>query len=365
MSTSPLARRLVGATAVVSLILLAHTIVWLLRPGLNPYSDGQLSLLSRAMPLSTFTILVAALALAGTVSAMIATLAPHRDGAVRPAAPVVAVGLATATAGLSGLSLAGYLVAMALPFVAVVVAIVAMIRLPRTRIPLGLVLTAAAATFVAFRDSLTAGFASAAGAMVDNGVMLWIVAMTLTATGLWIACAAHVVRTSSFGRVATAWLVRFRVPITVLAAVGPLPYALIRISWLTPWPIGAHPSGEASITAWGMLLSLGAWMGVVLTIGLIRPWGERFPRWLPWIGGRAVPPLVAIVPGGIVAGLVCLAAAGWIALAGPLQAYFWILPVWFWGPMLALAVWAYAGHRATTTPTESHEGGATTATMVQ
>ncbi|AKU14635.1 hypothetical protein [Luteipulveratus mongoliensis] len=26
-----------------------------------------------------------------------------------------------------------------------------------------------------------------------------------------------------------------------------------------------------------------------LAIGLVRPWGEVFPRWLPLIGGRAVP----------------------------------------------------------------------------
>src|SRR5690606_11579081 len=27
----------------------------------------------------------------------------------------------------------------------------------------------------------------------------------------------------------------------------------------------------------------------LLSFGLIRPWGEVFPRWMPLIGGRAVP----------------------------------------------------------------------------
>ncbi|WP_139177657.1 hypothetical protein [Ruania alba] len=359
LTTPRLPRRLIGVTAVASTVLLGHGLVWLLQPDLNPYADGELSLLSRAMPLMAFTALLTTLALGGTICAAIAVLARHRDSAIRVAAPVVAAGLATATAGLSGLSLAGYLVAMVLPFAAVAVALIAMVRLPRMRAPLGVLLVAAAATVIVLREPLVAGFTSAAGAMIDRAGMLWIVALTLTATGLWIACAALTARTSRLGRAATAQVVRFRVPITVLAALGPLPYAVVRLSWLTPWPIGAHPSGDPAITAWGMLLSLGAWMGAGLTIGLIRPWGERFPHWIPRVGGRTVPPLVAIVPGGIVAGLVCLGAVGWIALAGPLDAYFWILPVWFWGPMLALAVWGYAGHRADDAELETHPGGAT------
>ncbi|MCX5384740.1 hypothetical protein [Streptomyces sp. NBC_00083] len=34
----------------------------------------------------------------------------------------------------------------------------------------------------------------------------------------------------------------------------------------------------------------------LLTLGLVRPWGETAPRRLPFIGGRRVPPLAAVVP---------------------------------------------------------------------
>jgi hypothetical protein len=47
--------------------------------------------------------------------------------------------------------------------------------------------------------------------------------------------------------------------------------------------------------------------GAILTLGLIQGWGEVFPRWLPIIGGRPVPPALAIVPASAVAILVTTA----------------------------------------------------------
>jgi hypothetical protein len=55
-------------------------------------------------------------------------------------------------------------------------------------------------------------------------------------------------------------------------------------------------------------------MGALLTWGLIRPWGEVFPRWFPFIGGRRVPPALAIVPASIVAVLVTGAGLMYIRL---------------------------------------------------
>jgi len=42
----------------------------------------------------------------------------------------------------------------------------------------------------------------------------------------------------------------------------------------------------------------------LLSLGLVRPWGEVFPSWMPLIGGRRVPPVGASV----------LAATGAVAL---------------------------------------------------
>ena len=45
-----------------------------------------------------------------------------------------------------------------------------------------------------------------------------------------------------------------------------------------------------------------------LTLGLVQRWGETFPRWVPSLGGRRVPPLLAIVPAAAVS--VIVASAG-------------------------------------------------------
>lgn len=37
----------------------------------------------------------------------------------------------------------------------------------------------------------------------------------------------------------------------------------------------------------------------VLCLGLIRPWGERVPHWVPRLGGREIPRILPLVVGGI------------------------------------------------------------------
>ena len=37
----------------------------------------------------------------------------------------------------------------------------------------------------------------------------------------------------------------------------------------------------------------------LLTLGLVKPWGEVVPRWVPALGGRRVPPAAAVVPAAI------------------------------------------------------------------
>jgi hypothetical protein len=48
--------------------------------------------------------------------------------------------------------------------------------------------------------------------------------------------------------------------------------------------------------------------GAVLTLGLAQRWGEVFPRWIPVLRGRRVPPALAIVPATFVA--VAVTSAG-------------------------------------------------------
>jgi hypothetical protein len=263
------------------------------------------------------------------------------------------------------LVLAGYLLAFALPFVLGVV-VVGMVR--RHRVIRWPVLALA---IVAVAGGVAAGLlrSDALGTLLDGlatGVgRAWpglLLAMTGLAAALaWALVTVSLLGTSTTGRRLTATVVRHRTVITVLAALGPVPYGLVRMTWLTPWPLFV-PATEAlppSTRLWGLLLGGAALLGGVLTIGLIRPWGERFPRWVPGAAGRPVPIAVAAVPGGLVAAVVTSAALPMIMLlsvepteAGPggmtaterLLALL-LFPCWIWGPLLGLAVWGYVGHR--------------------
>jgi hypothetical protein len=129
-------------------------------------------------------------------------------------------------------------------------------------------------------------------------------------------------------------VLRHRRAITIIAAACALPYALSRMTWLTPWPLFGGSAemfaADPSVRVLGLALGAGMLAGGVLTLGLILPWGERFPRFLAGVGGRAVPPALAIIPASLVS--VLFTAAG--------------IPFWLWGPLLGFATWAYALTRA-------------------
>ncbi|MFB7612726.1 hypothetical protein [Kitasatospora sp. NPDC056181] len=143
-----------------------------------------------------------------------------------------------------------------------------------------------------------------------------------------------------------------------------VPSGLWRIVFGLGIPVGF--SGETAELAarhnpgWGtvyvVVLSALAESLAFLTVGLVRPWGEVVPRWIPLIGGRRIRPLAAIVPA--VLGSVVLTRLGMAALFGGwssnmsdpeaphgfagLVMTLCYLPLVAWGPLLALVTFAYA-----------------------
>ncbi|MDQ0614909.1 hypothetical protein QF046_002550 [Microbacterium sp. W4I4] len=149
---------------------------------------------------------------------------------------------------------------------------------------------------------------------------------------------------------------RHRVAITVLAAMCALPYVIARASWLTPWPLFGGSanmlSTQPEVLLTGLLLALGMLVGGVLTLGLVLPWGERFPRWLVGLGGRPVPLALVVVPASIVSVLFTVGGVemAFFSVGGTVEAasvvlLLAVLPFWLWGPLLGLATWAYAMKR--------------------
>src|SRR3954447_4459026 len=91
----------------------------------------------------------------------------------------------------------------------------------------------------------------------------------------------------------------------------------LHIPWLLGFPLLAHEKsfhlwyhgrsngtegyadGAMGIPAGAFYLAtlmLLAVLGGMLSLGLIREWGLISPRWVPWLRGRRVPPLVPLTP---------------------------------------------------------------------
>ncbi|HJP72058.1 MAG TPA: hypothetical protein VJ975_10095, partial [Candidatus Limnocylindria bacterium] len=158
----------------------------------------------------------------------------------------------------------------------------------------------------------------------------------------------------SWGRVATG-----------VAVAVPLVYAATRWTWALGFSVGIdhefYRHGlEIGLWTAGALLGTLAVLGGVITLGLVQRWGEVIPGWIPFVGGRRVPVMLAVVPAGLVAAIVTSAGLmfwrfmlrGGFELGGFLISFenSWaaVLPelLWpIWGVALACAALAYSLRR--------------------
>lgn len=106
---------------------------------------------------------------------------------------------------------------------------------------------------------------------------------------------------------------------TSVAVIVPLVYAATRWAWALGIPLGISEEllreGQAG-GAWmfGAGLATVAVGGAVLTLGLVQPWGEIFPRWIPFLAGKRVPIWLAVVPASLVSVLVTTAGIMFVRL---------------------------------------------------
>jgi hypothetical protein len=141
-----------------------------------------------------------------------------------------------------------------------------------------------------------------------------------------------------------------------VSVVANLPYEFTRVAWYFGWPVGITDEFHLMMADTPGMLEIGlglAAMGIaggILTHGLVRPWGEVYPRWIWFRAGRRVPPLLAIIPASLVA--VVLIPAGLMNTQLPTSADNWAvnLPgvLWvLWGAALGTATYAYYLRRRT------------------
>ncbi|MGF0115075.1 hypothetical protein ACQFYA_01955 [Promicromonospora sp. Marseille-Q5078] len=342
---SPLERRIAGAALVTSAATAALLGFFAARPDVDPFRESGNSLGHTLLPGLPLAWLLLAVALFGTATAAVVLATRHqpgRAGASVAVVEVLAFGLlAQGTGTLSG---AGYLVSLAVPLLAVWAGVQVYRNRPVWRLPVAAAGALAVVGIVATRDDLALWLGGVASGFARERWSLLGVLLPLATAVAWAGLAAARAWRRGTLRRASAWVTRHRRLFTIVAALGPLPYALARLTWLTPWPqLSIDGELPLAMRFQGMALGSAAWLGVVLTLGLILPWGERLPRWFGRRAGRPVPPAAAIVPGGIVAVMLCGAAVPMLLLMGWAGAVFF--PAWFWGPALTLAVWGYAGHR--------------------
>ncbi len=354
------ARAIAVIALVASAVLVGLGLTWLLVPDLNPFGGTAMQSLASIL-LGPEAVAVLALAAGGAGVVFAAWCARGGPKSAVPTgigATALALVLVFALGSISIIAFAGYLFGCLAVVAGVVTIAVMLVRAPRLGLTLlaGLIVLLAASVWLAgLTIEGVVGFAVNFGrALAADAPELAVMAVAVGTILAWAAIAAGAVRTGSAGGAFESWLVRHRRVLTILAALGPIPYAVARASWLTPWPLFG-PSGEElspAILATGLMLGSGAVAASVLTLGLILPWGRVFPTWMPRIGGRAVPVLAAAIPGFTAAGILCLSAVPMLVTlvgnpASPADALVvnLVLPLWFWGPMLTLAVWAYVAWR--------------------
>jgi hypothetical protein len=152
---------------------------------------------------------------------------------------------------------------------------------------------------------------------------------------------------------------RWTVVAAHLVPLVTLPSGLWRLALVAGLPIGLRDDisvhgGEA---VYIVGLSVVSEALALLTLGLVRPWGERAPSWLPFIGGKRVAPYAAIVPATL--GAVALAAiwayafrdfpnvgeAAFTDAGGQVLLMVCYTPLLLWAPLLGVVTYAYYRRR--------------------
>ncbi|MFD3353452.1 hypothetical protein [Streptomyces fradiae] len=156
---------------------------------------------------------------------------------------------------------------------------------------------------------------------------------------------------------------RWAVRAAQAAALVTLPSGVWRLLLAAGFTAGYTEAGYEAMgfTGWGAVyvvaLTVGGELLALLTLGLVRPWGEVLPRWVPLVGGRRPNPRAVTVTaslGAVALTLVLTQFAFWWAFPHPDMTPFGstiagilYLPMVAWGPLLAaVALDHHRRHRA-------------------
>jgi hypothetical protein len=353
------ASRLPLLAAAWSVLTLALGLWWWLRPADYPFAPRPDDPSGTVLDVVPATVVPPALVVAGLVGLGVAALAltGRSSGlAVGTAAAWVLI-FGLAVPGFQPLTMVGYLMAMFGPIVLFATVLVG--AWGRRGGPVavgGFVLVGAVAWATGLADAeVLSRYAGVIGTTVHRAAGPAIMLFFLVGALVWGVLGARIVLRGRAGGPAPAWTrpeaaARWGTVAVVVAVVCALPYGLLRLTWLTPWPYGfdaAELAATPELRLHGLLLGLAALAGAVLTTGLVARWGEVWPQWVPVVRGRPVPLAAAVVPGTLVAALFTVAGMPMTVLAlgsGDLWGMV-VFPFVVWGPALGIAVLGYVLRR--------------------
>lgn len=89
-----------------------------------------------------------------------------------------------------------------------------------------------------------------------------------------------------------------------------LPSALWRVALVAGLPVTAEAQEGTGEAVYILMLSVVSEGLALMTLGLVRGWGETVPGWIPVIGGRQVRPTAAVVP-ALLGALALFGILGW------------------------------------------------------
>ncbi|WP_433131341.1 hypothetical protein ACQPWW_10075 [Micromonospora sp. CA-240977] len=137
----------------------------------------------------------------------------------------------------------------------------------------------------------------------DLGARLALLAGGILFAGLANASGPRLGPVTPGYRPVPRWTRRWAYVAVALPVVGwALPHGL----WVLGVPFGISEQALNDIdndlsTLTGVAITVVPPVAGLLVLGLVQRWGQQFPRWMPGLGGRPVPRLLAVVPAGTVA----------------------------------------------------------------
>ncbi|MDI6104718.1 hypothetical protein QLQ12_39620 [Actinoplanes sp. NEAU-A12] len=155
----------------------------------------------------------------------------------------------------------------------------------------------------------------------DLGARLALVAGGVLFAGLANACGPRRGPRAPGYRPVPRWTRRWAYAAVALPGIG---WTLPHVLWVLGVPFGMSGQKLADAqrdlaTPTGVAIAVVPPLAGLLVLGLVQRWGQQFPDWVPVLGGRPVPRLLAVIPAGLVAiALVTYGTLSAAVLAGQL-----------------------------------------------